>query len=242
MTEHVGRGLAVLAESLIENLSRACGGFLWRFGRAGRACLRGWLIPTISIFALKLIHKWIPMDYILQSKGIVLLKAFVRQHVLLLMPVLRLWFLWYGRNDKKHRNILFTTDRTIWRITAYLLHLAATKLFKAKGKQKQVKMVRWLKPSPGWVKLNTDGACKGNPSPATVAGVVRNCDGQSLLMFSEFLGHMTNGFVELYAIGCVLDLCYSKNFVRVWVETNSMITLQLLPPPQLGQWQLQYLI
>lgn len=36
------------------------------------------------------------------------------------------------------------------------------------------RLVKWFKPPQGYVKINTDGSCYGNPGPAAVGGLFRN--------------------------------------------------------------------
>jgi len=188
------------------------------------------------------------------------IKAVGKNHILHLIPILILWFLWCSRNDKKHNNIPFTAEKTIWRVVSYLQNLGNANLFKFNSwegfnhvadsfgfqlppaKLKVIKLVKWIPPQLGVLKLNTDGACRGNPGPAAAGGVVRNHTGQHVLMFSEFLGEHTNTYAEIYAIWRGLDLCHSRNFSKIWVETDSRIATLFLSPPRFGHWQLQYLI
>ncbi|KAL0443394.1 UNVERIFIED_CONTAM: putative ribonuclease H protein [Sesamum latifolium] len=50
------------------------------------------------------------------------------------------------------------------------------------------KTIYWLKPEPGWVKLNTNGASKGNPGLAGAGGIVRDYEGKVILAFFEPIG------------------------------------------------------
>lgn len=55
------------------------------------------------------------------------------------------------------------------------------------GKRKQGKVevfVRWFKPREGWVKLNTDGAAKGNPGIARCGGLIRRIRGEPFNVFA----------------------------------------------------------
>ena len=48
--------------------------------------------------------------------------------------------------------------------------------------------VRWEKPSPGWVKLNTDGSSLVNPGIAGSGGLIRNSDGDWIMGFVRNIG------------------------------------------------------
>ncbi|KAL0309423.1 UNVERIFIED_CONTAM: hypothetical protein Sradi_5884600 [Sesamum radiatum] len=140
------------------------------------------LTPTISTFAWRLLHNWIPVDFRIQQKGIQLasqcqccngietiehlfLESVTSQlvwnhfahlfdlqiphtndicrmilswksslafshstpHIISILPILILWFLWIERNDSKHRNMSFNAKRIIWRVHNYLWGLQVCK-------------------------------------------------------------------------------------------------------------------
>ena len=47
--------------------------------------------------------------------------------------------------------------------------------------------IRWEFPSPGWLKINTDGAARGYPGLATCGGIFRGSMGEFIVTFSAFL-------------------------------------------------------
>lgn len=49
-----------------------------------------------------------------------------------------------------------------------------------KGRNYQDVYVRWDFPNEGWVKLNTDGASKGNPGQAGAGGILGDATGMVL--------------------------------------------------------------
>lgn len=51
-----------------------------------------------------------------------------------------------------------------------------------------------------WIHIYCDGACSGNPGPATYAYIVTYGDGQFLDVGSRFIGHATNIAAEYEAI------------------------------------------
>lgn len=48
--------------------------------------------------------------------------------------------------------------------------------------------VRWVPPPPGWVKINSDGASRGNPSPSGCGGLIRDERGKWLRGFYHYFG------------------------------------------------------
>ena len=58
-----------------------------------------------------------------------------------------------------------------------------------------------MEPSPhGFLKVNIDGAFKGNPGLAGFGGVIRDEQGQIKEIFHGHLGKATNNMVELMAL------------------------------------------
>ena len=47
--------------------------------------------------------------------------------------------------------------------------------------------VKWSKPHPGWVKLNTDGSVFGDPKKAGGGGIIRNNEGDWVVSLGMFL-------------------------------------------------------
>ncbi|KAL6493350.1 hypothetical protein OROGR_033109 [Orobanche gracilis] len=107
---------------------------------------------------------------------------------------------------------------------------------------RKVTSVRWLKPPADWVKLNTDGAAKGNPGAAAAGGVVRNHHGKVLTCFWEFVGSRSNNFAELHGIWRGLQLCLDKGFHKIWVEVDSSTALNLIRRNFTAHWECRLII
>jgi len=59
---------------------------------------------------------------------------------------------------------------------------------------------RWEFPSPGWVKINIDGATKGSSGLATCGGIFRESMGEFIGGFSSFLGVQDALIAEFYEV------------------------------------------
>ncbi|KAL0349464.1 UNVERIFIED_CONTAM: putative ribonuclease H protein [Sesamum radiatum] len=134
------------------------------------------------------------------------ISALGANHIRMILPMLILWFGWLERNDVKHRNKKFNPERIIWKVHQHIVTISKTKIAKGlnwKGDRHfaksigldigssykpKLKIVKWTKPEAGWIKINTDGASKGNPGVAGAGGIARNEEGAVIFAFYETLG------------------------------------------------------
>lgn len=58
--------------------------------------------------------------------------------------------------------------------------------------------------------------------------VLRDADREVLFAASIFFGHTTNIHVEILALEKGLQLCHSKGYRRMQINTDSMILVQML--------------
>ena len=87
---------------------------------------------------------------------------------------------------------------------------------------------QWIPPQPGFLKLNYDGASKGNPRQAGAGGLFRNSQG-TLCRFSAFdLGHATNNEEELMAVKQGLLIAIRESYQRIIVEGDSALVIEML--------------
>lgn len=89
-------------------------------------------------------------------------------------------------------------------------------------------MVKWLPPKASWVKINTDGASKGKPRVAAADGVLRNNNRELIGAFAEHLGIHSSVFAEAKAILLRLRFAKRLKHTLVWVETNSLLLVNIL--------------
>lgn len=99
---------------------------------------------------------------------------------------------------------------------SFLKHLGITVRL---GKNIQTLDVLWSSPLLGWMKVNVDGASKGNTRLAGCGGIFRDSFANHIVNFSSFLGNEDSDFGEVFAIIIALELAMEKNFDKVWIET-----------------------
>ncbi|KAK2637319.1 hypothetical protein Ddye_032111 [Dipteronia dyeriana] len=66
----------------------------------------------------------------------------------------------------------------------------------------------WSPPSVDTLKFNVDGSVRGSPDMAGIGGVLRNCNGKVLCLFSLHMGILDSNVVELRAIHKACKICY----------------------------------
>ena len=86
------------------------------------------------------------------------------------------------------------------------------------------------------VRIWMDGACRGNPGPASVGAVIRSAAGSVLREISECLGHTTNNVAEYSALIRALEEAKALGARRVEAFSDS----QLLVRQMSGQYRVKH--
>ncbi|KAL8167656.1 hypothetical protein V2J09_009155 [Rumex salicifolius] len=88
--------------------------------------------------------------------------------------------------------------------------------------------IAWTPPQPGWLKLNVDGASRGNPGLAGGGGVVRLANGSCFLSFSAFFGDCSALRSELLAIKTGLSILHTRCASLVILESDCSEAIKLM--------------
>ncbi|XP_059076287.1 uncharacterized protein LOC131073118 [Cryptomeria japonica] len=88
-------------------------------------------------------------------------------------------------------------------------------------KRKKRSEVVWECPPLSWVKLNFDGASKGNSGRARYGAIVRDDRGDLLWCVSGFLGIASNNEADLKGLEVGLTSCVDKGFKKVVIKGDS---------------------
>ena len=88
------------------------------------------------------------------------------------------------------------------------------------GKVLRPLRVRWEFPSPGWVKINTDGVARGYPGLATCGGIFRGSMEEFIGAFSAFLEVQTTLVAEFYKVIHVMEEAQKMGLTNVWLECD----------------------
>eukprot|EP00253_Pinus_taeda_P019962 PITA_19962 len=92
----------------------------------------------------------------------------------------------------------------------------------------------WQCPPDGGLKLNFDGASRGNPGSAGIGGVFRNQKGEILHIYYRALGESTNNEMEFVALEHGLRIAKSRNFHNLIAEGDSSLVITTVQKLQRG--------
>lgn len=157
-----------------------------------------------------------------------------------LFPSLVLWHLWKYRNHALFEGSILTassiaasvqSDLHCILLTANFIGIKATAgAFSSYGKRKviSIQAVHWDRPSCGLVKLNTDGACKGNPGPSGGGGMTRGSNGEFIFAFANYYGDGTNTMADLRALFHGVHWIHSNGYRGALVEIDSKMIFYCL--------------
>ncbi|KAF7834213.1 reverse transcriptase [Senna tora] len=141
-----------------------------------------------------------------------------------------LWHIWLARNDSIFNNI---TPSPV--IIAKISIASAVEFFHVANDfpspplgQSLSFNVKWNPPKFSWWKLNSDGACLGNPGPFAIGGIIRDHMGNWVKGFSGFVGQGTALKAELWAIVRGSNLALDLGYNFLWIETDSLLACKLL--------------
>ncbi|XP_059070959.1 uncharacterized protein LOC131862033 [Cryptomeria japonica] len=106
------------------------------------------------------------------------------------------------------------------------------------SKQAKWSNAKWEPPKAGWIKLNFDGAAKGNPGAAGYGSIIRDEKGTILGSISGSLGTASNNEAEAMALVRGLKYCSEKNYQYVEVEGDSQILVNAIKNGATPSWKL----
>ena len=86
---------------------------------------------------------------------------------------------------------------------------------------------RWSPPPSSFIKLNFDGASKGNPGHAGGGGVFWNSQGEIIQLYTINLGHSTNNAAELSAMVNGLNIAIYNGFQKIILEGDSSLVITI---------------
>lgn len=85
----------------------------------------------------------------------------------------------------------------------------------------QIIKVQWEIPMAGWIKINTDGASRGNLGRSSIGFCIRNEMGDVIYGCGKEIQETTNPMAEAKAILEALRYAFQHNLNYIWLQTDS---------------------
>lgn len=105
------------------------------------------------------------------------------------------------------------------------------------GRASMIVMVRWIPPTPDWVRINTDGAARGLEGVAWCGGVLRDNGGQWVCGFAKPLGQSCAYIAELWVAYEGLLLAHRRGMTVVELQLDSRVMVNNLQGKDAGSVQ-----
>eukprot|EP00253_Pinus_taeda_P031603 PITA_31603 len=83
-------------------------------------------------------------------------------------------------------------------------------------------------PKENFIKLNFDGASKGNPGNAAFGGIFRDSEQNIRWIYAEWGGEMTNNEAELWAVHQGLRIAARNNYRNLEIEGDSQVVIEMI--------------
>nr|XP_009759526.1 PREDICTED: uncharacterized protein LOC104212044 [Nicotiana sylvestris] len=163
------------------------------------------------------------------------------------LPVCIVWELWKRRNSLKYGDVV-SGNRVIYQVSSTiqalvkirkpgiyvphkwqdLLHTLENYVPKLRWEK-----VLWEHPSNGWIKANTDGASRGNPSRSAIGIVLRDEFGDIRYATGREIKEGSNNEAEATALVEAIRMCRAMNFSNIWLQTDSLMLKNIID----GLWK-----
>ncbi|GAU48527.1 hypothetical protein TSUD_243050 [Trifolium subterraneum] len=135
------------------------------------------------------------------------------------------WFLWKWRNKSIFEDDFQQPNNPILAIHNFTtgMDLCLTQLPHGSIQRKEMIYIGWEKTPGGWIKLNSDGACKRGEESSGCGGIFRNPDGRWVKGYIKKIdNYKFRGVVPtlVQRIRNLLDLDWRVQFCHTWREGN----------------------
>ncbi|CAJ2642097.1 unnamed protein product [Trifolium pratense] len=140
------------------------------------------------------------------------------------------WYLWKWRNKtifdadfRRPNNPTVLIQRFIKDVeysTMKSLHIGP--------KLKDTIYIGWKRPGEGWVKLNSDGACKNKGEVAGCGGLFRDSDGRWIKGYTKKIEACDALQAEMWGLYLGLDMAWREQFSHLIVENDSKILIDMI--------------
>ncbi|XP_009784324.2 uncharacterized protein [Nicotiana sylvestris] len=169
------------------------------------------------------------------------------------LPSIILWELWKRRNSYKHGEAV-TIRRVIYQVSTIIQSLVRLRkpglvnvpqiwpnllhMMEHYTPPLKVTKVLWEMPPQGWIKVNCDGASRGNPGRSSIGYALRDDEGDIKYACGKLIHDTTNNVAEALEIVEALKYCEEKGFAQVILQTDSLLLKNAIE----GIWAVPWVI
>ncbi|KAJ8541681.1 hypothetical protein K7X08_002497 [Anisodus acutangulus] len=156
-----------------------------------------------------------------------------------MLPQIICWEILKVRCNIRFSSINFNIQHSIRNIMSQITHAVKLQFPKVKEEstwhslcnniikrciRKSYKLVRWYPPPAGFIKLNSDGSCRGDDCGG--GGILRNDKGKCISAYNNNLGKGTSNWAEAKALQHGLEICLNKGWRKIRIEADSLLLVQ----------------
>ncbi|CAA0836031.1 Polynucleotidyl transferase- ribonuclease H-like superfamily protein [Striga hermonthica] len=135
------------------------------------------------------------------------------------------WKLWQWRNEfifqGKQRTLQVCKKDIFSYIDGLSTSLAAAQKLGGTGHLRVPRWIRWMRPPPDWVKLNSDGSYNGVSGLGYAGGLLRDENGNWLGGFTLNIGYCSIMAAELWGLFRGLSLAWDLGFRQIEAEVDN---------------------
>lgn len=171
-----------------------------------------------------------------------------------LIPFALVWSIWVARNTHIFRgtriNLVEVWDMALTRVAWWVKNLWPScpydtyQIVRNLGEIKfpsprhKERVVVWTPPDIGFLKVNVDGASKGNPGPSGIGGLIRNSNRKILGYFALNTGFGWAYEAEVRAIQHALIFCHQYLFRNIIIESDCTMAVGWVQSIETRPWRL----
>ncbi|CAJ2627891.1 unnamed protein product [Trifolium pratense] len=140
------------------------------------------------------------------------------------------WLLWTWRNKSIFEDNFQRPHDPIRVIQKYSMdidHCTFRRVLQIPQRNETI-YIGWKKPPEGWIKLNSDGACKGNNDISGCGGLFRNSDGRWIKGYAKKIGSCDSFHAEMWGLYLGLDMAWRDHISHLIVESDSKLLIDMI--------------
>lgn len=136
-----------------------------------------------------------------------------------------IWGIWKARNKLYFENVLFSSFKVLRQVGLMAVDMQL-KFEQSSFLSLDPVNGRWIKPPPGFLKLNVDGSCRDGW--IAFGGVLQDDNGNWLWGFAGKGGFQTTLYAELSALKHGLNMILERDHLCIVVESDSSQAINLI--------------